>query len=96
MKLDIQTIGLTMREQLSEFIEKKAERLPKFHDKIIDTKIVLKVENNANKENKVTEVKVYVPGDEFVVKKTEESFEKGVDGCIDAVIRFLKKNKDRN
>jgi len=96
MKLDVQTIGLTMRDQLSEFIERKTERLPKFHDKIIDTKIVLKMENNTDKENKVTEFKVYVPGDEFVVKKKEDSFEKGVDACVDAVIRFLKKNKEKN
>ena len=53
--------------------------LEKYFDKVISSEVYLKLENTSDKENKTVEVKVHVPGEEFLVKKTCKTFEEAVD-----------------
>jgi len=56
--------------------------------------VFLKVENNADKINKTTELILVVPGDDIVVKKTSSSFEESLDLCVDAAKKLLIKKKE--
>lgn len=94
MKITVQSIGLTPHEPLEEHIEKKLAKLDTFYDKIIECKVILKVENRSDRENKTAEVLLAVPGDDFVVKKTTTSFEESLDQCADAAKKLLIKKKE--
>jgi putative sigma-54 modulation protein len=95
MKVFIQSVNFNADSGLLKFIEDKVQGLSKFHDKIIDAEVFLKVQNTSDKENKISEVKINIPGNEFMVKKETKSFEEGVSISVDSLKRQLKKSKEK-
>ncbi|NRD24546.1 ribosome-associated translation inhibitor RaiA [Winogradskyella litoriviva] len=95
MKVNTQSVNFTADSSLIEFIQKRMDKLDMFYDKIIQSDVYLKVENTSDKENKIFEVKLSVPGDSFVVKKQCKSFEEGADAAITALGRQIKKHKEK-
>ena len=95
MKVNTQSVNFVADQKLVEFVQKKMDRLEQFFDKVICADVYMKVENTSEKENKIVEVKVSVPGDEFVVKKQCKSFEEGADAASQSLERLLKKRKDK-
>lgn len=95
MKVFIQSVNFNADSGLLKFIEKKVQGLSKFHDKIIDAEVFLKVQNTSDKENKISEVKINIPGNELMVKKETKSFEEGVSISVDSLKRQLKKSKEK-
>lgn len=83
MKISVQALGLTPHAPLEEHINKKVSKLDTFYDKIIEGKVTLRVENNPEKENKSAELRLVIPGDDIVVKKTCASFEESLDLCVE-------------
>ena len=94
MKISVQSLGLTPHEPLETHIDKKVSKLDTFYDKIIECKVLLKVENTSDKANKTTELILAVPGDDIVVKKTSTSFEDSLDQCVDTAKKLLIKKKE--
>ena len=78
-----------------DFIQKRLDKLENYYDRVVSADVYLKVENTSEKENKIVEVKVHVPGDEFMVKKQCKSFEEGVDTAADSLERVLLKRKEK-
>ena len=79
MKVDIHAVNFAVDKKLLEFVQERMDKLDKFYDKVVFSDVFLKVENTSEKENKIVEIKVQVPGDEFVVKKQCKTFEEGAD-----------------
>mgnify|MGYP001586004772 FL=1 len=95
MKVNIQSINFNIDQKLITFIQKRMNKLDLFYDKIIKSDVFLKVENTSEKENKIFEAKLSVPGDSLVVKKKCKSFEEGVDTAVHILERQLKKRKEK-
>ena len=94
MKITVQSIGLTPHAPLEEYLNKKINKLDTFYDKIVECQVFLKVENTSTKENKTTEIKLAVPGEDIVVKKTCSTFEESLDLCVDTAKKLLIKKKE--
>ena len=58
MKVTTQSVNFNASVDLLDFIEKKVASLAKFHDKIVNAEVFLKLENSSDKENKITEIKI--------------------------------------
>lgn len=95
MKIFVQSVNFNADKELVDFVEKKVMGLEKYHDKIIDIEVFLKVQKTSEKENKITEIKLNIPGSELVVKKETKSFEEGASAVVDAMKRQLKKSKEK-
>jgi putative sigma-54 modulation protein len=95
MKVNVQTPGFDADIKLINFIEKKLSKLEQFYDKIIFVDVFLKLENTASPENKIVEVLLSIPGDDLIVKKECKRFEIGIDECVHALERQLKKRKEK-
>lgn len=95
MQITVQSDGFTVDQKLVAFIEGKLNKLETFYDNIIDATVFLIVESAKDRENKLVEVKVNVPGNEFMVKKQSKSFEESADSCADALRRVLIKHKEK-
>ena len=95
MKVSIQSINFNMDKELKIHIEDKIALLEKFYDRIIAAEVFLKVQKTSEKENKIIEVKLKVPGDDIIIKKTAKTFEEGVSTVIDTLKRSLKKLKEK-
>ncbi len=94
MKITVQSLGLTPHEPLEDYLNKKISKLDTFYDKIIECQVTLKKENTTAKENKTAEIRLVVPGDDIVVKKTSASFEESLDLCADTAKKLLIKKKE--
>ena len=84
------------KDELIKFAEEKVSTLTKFHDKIVDAEVFLKVQNTSDKENKITEVKINIPGSELIIKRETKTFEEGLNAAVDNLKRQLKKSKEKH
>lgn len=95
MEIRIQSIRFDATEKLQEFINKKAEKLQKSYEDIQKVEVQLKVIKPATAMNKETSITVTVPGTTLFVEKTCDTFEEGVDLCLDAMKVQLTKYKEK-
>ncbi len=95
MKVNTQSVNFNADQKLIDFVQKRMDKLDLFYDKVISSDVFLKVENTSDKENKIFEARVSVPGDSLVVKKQCKTFEEGVDMAVASLERQLKKRKEK-
>ncbi|MCL7763190.1 ribosome-associated translation inhibitor RaiA [Polaribacter sp. Z014] len=95
MKVFVQSVNFNADQELVKFAEDKVETLIKFHDKIVDAEVFLKVQKTSDKENKITEVKINIPGSDLIVKRETKTFEEGISSAVDNLKRQLKRSKEK-
>jgi putative sigma-54 modulation protein len=95
MEIKIQSIHFDATEKLEAFIEKKVAKLEKSYEDIQKVEVQLKEVKPATAQNKETSITVTVPGNSFHVEKTNDTFEEGIDLCVDALKVQLTKNKEK-
>jgi len=95
MKLQMHSIHFDADQSLVDFIQKKANKLETFFDRIIDGEVFLRLEKNGVNENKIVEIKMNIPGSQLFTKAHEKSFEAAADKAMEALRRQLKKHKER-
>jgi putative sigma-54 modulation protein len=52
------------------------------------------LENDKEKQNKITEVKIHLPGIELFAKKHAKSFEESIDLSFEAIRKQIQKDKE--
>ena len=95
MKISIQSVNFNISKDLVNYVEKKVNNLEKFHDHIIDAEVYLKVQSTSEKENKLVDIKINLPGADVVGKKQSKTFEEAVSLSVDSVKRQLVKRKEK-
>ncbi len=96
MEIKIQSIHFDATEKLLAFIDKKVAKLEKTFEDIQKVEVQLKVVKPATALNKETSLTVDVPGGKpLFVAKTCDTFEEGVDSCVDAMRVQLEKFKEK-
>ncbi len=95
MKVNVHAVNFNVDGKLVDFIQERVDKLEKYYDKVVSLDVFLKVEKTSEKENKVVEMKIVVPGDEFMVKKQCKSFEAAVEQSAESLERILIKRKEK-
>ncbi|MCC5928542.1 MAG: ribosome-associated translation inhibitor RaiA [Cyclobacteriaceae bacterium] len=95
MKLQMHSIRFDADQKLLDFIQKKADKLETFYDRIIDGEVFLRVEKDNSQENKIVEIKINLPGNQLFAKERSRTFEAAVDLAIEALRRQIKKHKEK-
>ena len=95
MKLQIHSIHFDADQKLVDFIQKRADKLETFYDRIIDGEVFLRLDNSDSKDNKLIEVKINIPGNQLFAKEQSKSFEAATDEAMEALRRQLKKVKEK-
>lgn len=96
MEIKIQAVHFDATEKLQEFVTKKVEKLSKSYDDIKKVEVQLKVVKPATAMNKETSINVSVAGTPVFVEKTCDTFEEGIDLCVDALKVKLTKIKEKS
>ncbi len=97
MKLQMHSLHFTADQKLIDFIQKKADKLDTFFDRIQDGEVFLRLEKGDHaKENKLVEIKLNLPGTTLFAKEKSSSFEAAADEAIEALRRQIKKHKEKN
>jgi putative sigma-54 modulation protein len=95
MKVDVHAVNFNIDKKLVDFVQERMVKLEKYYDKVVSSDVYLKVENTSDKENKIVEMKIIVPGDDFLVKKQCKSFEEAVELAAESIERLLVKRKEK-
>ena len=95
MNINFQSVNYNADSKLIEFAEKRIRKISQFYLNIIDVFIYTKIENASDRVNKLAELKICIPGDDVVVKKTAKSFEEAISLAADSAERILKRHKEK-
>ena len=93
MKLQMSSVKFDADVKLLNFIQKKADKLDLFHDRIINGEVYLRLNKDKEKKNKVVEMKLNVPGHTLFAKQQDVSFEAAADSAVEALRKQLRKAK---
>src|SRR5690606_2923871 len=96
MNVQIQTVHLDADSKLLEHVNKNVAKLSTFHDQIVNGDIYLKLVILAhNRNDKIAEIKVYVPKHSYFVKHSSKTFEESFDRALDSMANQLKRQKQK-
>ena len=96
MEIKIQSLHFDATEKLQEFATKKVEKLAKSYEDIQKVEVQFKVVKPQTAMNKTTSITVAAPGGSQYVEKTCDTFEEGIDLCVDAMKVKLTKIKEKS
>jgi putative sigma-54 modulation protein len=95
MNIKIQSIHFDADSRLLNFIEQKVKKLLQIYDDIIGAEVFLRLEKVQDMENKIVEIKVFIPGNDVFAKKQTKTFEESTDECVEALRKQLRKHKEK-
>lgn len=95
MKITVQAIHFTADKGLLEFIQKKADKLDQFSDNIVSGEVYLKLENTGDEANKITEIKLLMPGTQLFASHQCKTFEECTDLCVESLRKQIQKHKQK-
>ncbi len=95
MELRIQTIHFDATEKLQAFIEKKVGKIAKGCDVAAKAEVILKVVKPEAAMNKEVQIRIDVPGGQLYAEKICDSFEEGVDLCVEALQKQSERYKEK-
>ena len=95
MKVNINAVHFKTDKKLDSFITEKVEKLSDMYDGIIGSEVTLRVNNGEDHDNKITEIRLLVPGNDLFAKKQSKSFEEATDIAVDALRKQLVRHKQK-
>jgi putative sigma-54 modulation protein len=93
MEIQVHSIHFTADKKLINFLTEKTTKLELVYNNITSCEVYLRLDKSQDKENKIVEMKVLIPGHTLVAKKQCKSFEESTDLTIDALKKQLSKYK---
>lgn len=95
MRVQTEAIHFSADIKLLTAIESKLNKLENFFDKIIEAKVILKLENSGQIRDKIAEIKLHLPNGIIFIKETSKSFEAAIDKALVSLKRQLVKHKEK-
>ena len=95
MNVNISSVHFKADKKLLDFIQNKIDKLSSYYDGVLGGDVKLKLENGSNPDNKITEIKILLKGEDLFAKKQSKSFEEATDQAVEALRRQLRKYKGK-
>jgi putative sigma-54 modulation protein len=95
MKVEVRSVHFTADIKLIDFVKSKLSKLEQFDDHIIGSEVFLRLDNTNTLENKISEIRLLIPGQDLFAKKQGKSFEQATDEAVEALRRQLMKRKGK-
>jgi putative sigma-54 modulation protein len=84
-----------MKSALRAYIQKRINKFSTYYNRIIGVDMYLILDNQSDQQNKRVEVRVQIPGDDIIVTKQSDTFEKAIDLVASAAERSLVRRKEK-
>ena len=95
MNVQIQSVKFDADKRLVEFVNAKMAKLDRFADRSTGADVILKLDKDHEKGNKIATIALRMPGEDLVATHQARSFEEAVDEAIDALKHQLDKFKTK-
>jgi putative sigma-54 modulation protein len=95
MNIQIHSLKFDADKKLLDFVTQKVNKLSLVTDDIVSAEIILKLEKDEERENKVTEIRIEYPKGPLFARKQSKTFEEATDLVIAALKRQIVKQKGK-
>jgi putative sigma-54 modulation protein len=95
METQIETLHFDADNELNNFVREKVDRVVRLWDRVEHCKVILRIDKNDKKRNKMAEMYMLVPGHKLFAQSQAETFEQAVDETLDEMKRQLQKHKEK-
>lgn len=96
MLVNVQSIHFDADQKLLDFINRKIAKIEKVYSNATETEVFLKLDGgNGNTHEKVTEIKVHIPGTVVFAREQGPNFEHSLEQALDGVVNQLRRWKGR-
>ncbi len=89
MNVQIQSVKFDADKKLLDFVEAKIAKLEKFADRSTGVEVILKLDKDHEKGNKVTSINLRMPGGDMYAERRAKSFEEAFDEAVAAIRKQL-------
>ena len=91
----MEAVHFSADAKLLAIIEEKLAKLDHYFDKIVEARVMLKLENSGQIKDKIAEIKILIPNGVIFIRETSKSFETAIDKAFFVMKRQLIKFKKR-
>jgi putative sigma-54 modulation protein len=95
MNVQIHSVRFDADKKLIDFVHQKLEKLTQFGEDIVNAEVYLRLDKDQERENKITEIKLELPGGPLFARKQSKTFEEATDESIDALKVQITKHKQK-
>ena len=95
MNIQIHSVRFDADKKLIEFVNQKLEKLTQFGEDIVNAEVYLRLDKDQERENKISEIKVELPGGPLFARKQSKTFEEATDEAMDALKVQIAKHKQK-
>ena len=95
MNIQIHSVRFDADKKLIDFVHQKLEKLTQFSEDIVNAEVYLRLDKDQERENKISEIRLELPGGPLFAKKQSKTFEEATDDTIDALKKQITKHKQK-
>ncbi len=95
MNVQIQSVKFDADQKLIDFVEAKIAKLERFADRSTGVEVILKLDKDHEKGNKVASISLRMPGDDMFAERRARTFEEAVDEAISAIKKQIDHAKEK-
>jgi putative sigma-54 modulation protein len=95
MNVQIHSVRFDADKKLIDFVQQKLEKLTQFDEDIVNAEVYLRLDKDQDRENKISEIRLELPGGPLFARKQTKTFEESTDEAIDALKKQITKHKQK-
>jgi putative sigma-54 modulation protein len=95
MNIIIQTTNFRMSSALKSFINEKINKLSRQNGSIENASVILRKEDDSRNANRSCEIKLAIQGNDPIVKKRSDVYEKSISQAVEALQKILRRKKSK-
>jgi len=95
MNVNINTVQFKADKDLKSFISERVNKLSGLYNGVVGGEVTLRIDNAEKENDKVSEIKLMVKGNNLFAKKQSKTFEEATDSAVEALRKQLLKYKEK-
>ena len=95
MNIQIHSVRFDADKKLINFVHQKVGKLTQFGEDIVNAEVYLRLDNDQERENKISEIKLDLSGGPLFAKKQSKTFEEATDNAVDALKKQITRHKQK-
>jgi len=95
MNIQIHSVRFDADKKLIDFVHQKLDKLTQFDEDIVNAEVYLRLDKDQDRENKISEIRLEIPGGPLFAKKQSKTFEEATDDVVEALKKQIAKHKQK-
>lgn len=95
MKINIQTNGFKIKQELDSLVNKTVQKLSRFFGEIIAAEVSFRLVSSDTTENKLCEIRLAIPGNDLLAGSQCKTFEEALFKAVDIIKGKIRRKKTK-